>query len=137
MSSASLIVSSSLLEYIQHPDIHLHEFIFKESSVKAIDEWFTHIETLYQLPQGTPIRVLVDTRQSGAPSLMQSFRKAQTLMKRYPQRPFIRYVFLGSEDQGLLSRILRTFIANLRDRSVTQYLYGSKRAEAIQWLNQA
>lgn len=122
------------MEIIQHPN-HFYEFIFKEGNRATLDEWFVYIEQLYQLPRDTFIKVLVDTTDSPQPPLSYAFRKAQALVKKYPLRPKpMRFVFMGSETQGVMDRILRSFIQLLNTGDKTFYIYGEKRADALNLL---
>lgn len=122
------------MDIIQH-DNHFYEFIFKEASRASLDEWFMYIEQLYQLPPHTQVKVLVDTTQTRQPPLNHAFRKAQELVKKYPSRPKpMRYVFMGNENQGVMHRILQSFIQLLNTGDKTMYLYGEKRAEALDLL---
>jgi hypothetical protein len=118
----------------QHPN-HFYEFIYKEANRAALDEWFIYIEQLYQLPAGTSVKVLVDTTQTIQPPLTHAFRKAQPLVKKYPNRPKpMRFVFMGAENQGVMHRILQSFIQLLNSGDNTFYVYGEKREEALDLL---
>jgi len=121
------------LEIVQHPN-HFYEFIFKQATRAALDEWFVYIEQLYQLPQETSVKVLVDTTTM-QPPLSHAFRQAQALVKKYPMRPKpMRYVFMGAENQGMMHRILQSFIQILNTGDSTFYIYGEKRAQALDLL---
>jgi hypothetical protein len=125
------------LIYTAHED-NIHEFVLLESSTKVLDEWFVYIEHLYTLPPETRIGILVDSRQvdHGLP-LSYSYQKAKQLIARYPQRPkSMRYVFMQYTTQGLLTRMLQTFVQMLHTTDQTLYLYGDKRDEALAWLRQ-
>lgn len=122
------------MEIIQHPN-HFYEFIFKQGNRPTLDEWFVYIEKLYQLPPDTRIKALIDTTDTPQPPLSYAFRKAQALVKQYPLRPKpIRFVFMGSENQGIMDRILRSFIQMLNSGDKTFYIYGKKRDEALDLL---
>jgi len=122
------------MEIIEHPN-HFYEFIFKEGSRATLDEWFIYIEQLYQLPHSTKVKVLVDTTHSKQPPLTHAFRKAQPLVKKYPLRPKpMRFVFMGSESQGIMHRILQSFVQMLNSGDNTFYIYGEKRDEALNLL---
>jgi hypothetical protein len=122
------------IEIVEHPN-HFYEFIFKQATRVALDEWFVYIEQLYQLPKDTSVKVLVDTTATVQPPLSHAFRQAQALVKKYPMRPKpMRYVFMGAENQGVMHRILQSFIQILNTGDSTFYIYGEKRSEALDLL---
>lgn len=119
------------MDVIQH-EHHFYEFIFKDANRATLDEWFGYIEQLYQLPPNTSVKLLIDTTQTKQPPLNYAFRKAQELVKKYPNRPKpMHYVFMGSENQSIMHRILQSFIQLLNTGDKTMYIYGEKRDEAV------
>lgn len=123
------------LDIIQHPN-HFYEFIFQaSSSVRlAFDEWLLYVEQFYQMPPTTPVKLLTDTRLIGSIPLTYAFRKSQPMLKKYANPPKPRSVFLAPESQGVVDKMVQTFMQLLGVNADIRYMYGDKRAEAIDFL---
>ncbi len=123
------------LEIIQHPH-HFYEFIFKpsQSARLAFDEWLFYVEQFYQMPPHTPVKLLTDSRQIGSIPLAYAFRKSQPMLRKYSNPPNPRSVFVSAESQGVVDKMLQTFIQLLGVKADLRYLYGDKRDEAIDFL---
>ena len=113
----------------------VHEFIFRESSREAIDEFFRQLEPILKTTPTTEIaRYMVDVTQADrAVSMMgiiQRFRKLETSMSRrargrtallHPQGSMLSFV------DGLIRAL-----APSQDR--TRFFPGEKRDEALAWV---
>lgn len=123
------------MDIIQHPN-NFYEFTFKAGSSPrlAFDEWIIYVEQLYQMPKGTPVKLLTNNQNIEAIPLAYAFRKSQPIIKRNPIRAKIRTVLLFPESQGILEKLLHSFIEILALGDEIRYMYGDSRDEAIQWL---
>jgi len=123
------------LDIVQHPN-HFYEFIFKPSSASrlAFDEWLFYMEQLYQMPPSIPLKLLTNTHFIQTIPLAYAFRKAQPVIKRYPHRPKARGVFLAPVSQGVMDKMLQSFIQLLRTGDDIHYFYGDNREQSLDFL---
>lgn len=114
----------------------IHQFIFRQSTKEAIDDFFRKLEQLFSSTAGSPLnRYIVDITQAGdrdvsLVSNVQRFRRLETL---FPQRPRGRTVIIHRP--GLAYNFIDSFIRALApNRDVTRFFSVEKRDEAIEWL---
>jgi 16S rRNA C1402 (ribose-2'-O) methylase RsmI len=113
----------------------IHEFIFYESSRRAIDSFFQQLEKiLTATPHHETARYLVDItkgdREVSLVTMTQRFRKLEA---QFPHRARGRTVILHKP--GLLLAFIDNFIRALApNRDATRFFPVDKRAEAIAWL---
>lgn len=122
------------IDIIEHEN-HFYEFIFKHGTRAALQELFIYIEQIYRLPPEAQVKVILDTTKTSAPPIVHAFRLMQDVVRKYPKRPNpMRVVFLDSEKQMPMQRVMQTFIQLLNTNAYTIHLYGDKRDEAINFL---
>ena len=114
----------------------IHQFIFRDSSKAAIEEFFHKLERILSRTNQSEIaRYIVDITQSGEQDVslvanVQRFRRLETL---YPQRARGRTVILHRP--GLKYTFIDGFIRALApNRDITRFFEVNKRDEAIGWL---
>lgn len=125
-----------VVDYILH-DNGIHEFIFYESSRKAVDAWITKTEEITAASEATPdqtVRYLYNQVTSGMQPANYAFRRSQDMIKKYPKRARSRTVFLTNP--GFFVSLMDAFVKLLRteDKDRVQFINGDKRDEAIAWL---
>ena len=118
-----------------HLDNGVHEFVFRESSREAIDEFFRQLEPILKNTPGTDVaRYIVDVTQADrAVSMMgiiQRFRKLETSM---PRRARGRTALLHPQG-SMLSFVDGLIRALAPSRDETRFFAGGNRDEALAWL---
>lgn len=118
--------------YIEEHDIH--EFIFVESSRKAMDEYIGFIYEIYeeQLAGQPMMRIILDIEKSG----MLPVRYATAIMEKtfkelhpFP-KPFVAYLSANLSDDMLISTMDYTASRKVNRRK----FLSTERDEAIEWL---
>jgi len=112
----------------------IHEFVFHESSRRALDQWVEKLEEIYhETPEEETIRAIYDQVISGMQPAAYSFRISTNMLKRLSHRNPARTVFLVNK--GFFVSIMESFV-RLIERNVdkTRFIDGDKRDEAIEWL---
>lgn len=114
----------------------IHDFIFRDSSKAAIEEFFHQLEQILSRTNHSEIaRYIIDITQSGEQDVslvanVQRFRRLETL---YPHRARGRTVILHRP--GLKYTFIDGFIRALApNRDITRFFEVSRRDEAIEWL---
>ena len=114
----------------------IHQFVFREASKEAIDDFFRKLETVFTATANAGTnRYILDITQAGdndvsLVSNVQRFRRLETL---YPQRPRGRTVILHRP--GLAYSFIDSFIrAVAPSRDITRFFPVDKRDEAIAWV---
>ena len=114
----------------------VHQFIFREPSKDAIDDFFRKLEHIFTTtPKGGTNRYIVDITQAGERDVslvanVQRFRRLETL---YPERPRGRTVILHRP--GLAYSFIDSFIRAIApSRDITRFFSVDKRDEALTWL---
>lgn len=114
----------------------IHQFIFRESTREAIDDFFRKLEHIFTVTTDvTTNRYIVDITQAGERDVslvsnVQRFRRLETL---YPNRPRGRTVILHRP--GLVYSFIDSFIRAIApSRDVTRFFPVDQREEAITWL---
>jgi hypothetical protein len=117
-------------------DNGIHQFIFRDSSKTAIDEFFHQLEHILSRTHHADIaRYIIDITQSGEQDVslvtnVQRFRRLETL---YPHRARGRTVILHRP--GLKYSFIDGFIRALApNRDITRFFEVSKRQDAVEWL---
>ncbi|MDX2075291.1 MAG: hypothetical protein SFZ02_02585 [bacterium] len=120
------------LDVIQHPH-HFYELIFKAGypTRPAFDEWLFYLEKIYQLPKDTSVKLLTDTRLTETIPLAYAFRKTQTLLRQYPNRPKMRLVFLSPHSHAVVEKLFQSFVQLLRTGDDIRYFYGDDKRDAL------
>jgi len=114
----------------------IHQFIFRESTKEAIDDFFRKLEHIFTVTADvTTNRYIMDITQAGERDVslvsnVQRFRRLETL---YPNRPRGRTVILHRP--GLAYSFIDSFIRAIApSRDVTHFFPVNQRDEAIAWL---
>ena len=114
----------------------IHQFIFRQSSKAAIDDFFRKLEHILSSTPGTGTnRYIIDITQAGERDVslvanVQRFRRLETL---YPERARGRTVILHRP--GLAYTFIDSFIRALApSRDITRFFPVDKRDEAIVWV---
>lgn len=114
----------------------IHQFIFREQSKEAIDDFFRQLEHIFTTTSSASTnRYILDITQAGEKDVslvtnVQRFRRLETL---YPQRPNGRTVILHRP--GLAYTFIDSFIRALApSRDITRFFPMAKRDEAIVWV---
>ncbi len=117
-------------------DQGIHQFIFRESSKEAINEFFQLLENIFQTTNDAAVnRYVVDITQAGERDVslvsnVQRFRRLETL---HPNRPRGRTVILHRP--GLAYTFIDSFVRAIApNRDITHFFPVDKRDEAISWL---
>ena len=114
----------------------IHQFIFRESTKEAIDDFFRKLEHVFTItPNAGTNRYIVDITQAGERDVslvtnVQRFRRLETL---FPNRPRGRTVILHRP--GLAYSFIDSFIRAIApSRDITRFFPVDKRDEAMMWL---
>ena len=114
----------------------IHQFVFREPSKEAIDDFFRKLEHIFTItPSAGTNRYIVDITQAGERDVslvanVQRFRRLETL---YPQRPRGRTVILHRP--GLAYSFIDSFIRAIApSRDITRFFPVDKRDEAVAWV---
>ena len=127
--------TSNLVEYHYHSDTDIHEYIYREGTREAVDEWMQLIDNLYADAvdsDKTMVRVLVDISDVGQPPLAHAYRQAKGLGQKYPDLPPRRFCFLA--ESSVLGFMIKSFISLLRRDVEYNFVSEESREEAIEWL---
>lgn len=113
----------------------IHEFIFRDSSRDAVDEFFHQLEQVFGQTAGAALnRYIVDItggdREVSIVSMTTRFRRLET---QFPNRPPGRTALL-TKSGSLLSFVDSMIRALAPRRDETRFFGVDKRDEAIQWL---
>jgi hypothetical protein len=113
----------------------VHEFIFRDSSKEALDEFFHQLEQIFAATAGAALnRYIVDItggdREVSIVSMTTRFRRLET---HFPNRPPGRTALLlkGGPMLTVIDGIIRA-LAPRRDE--TRFFAADKRDEALAWL---
>ncbi|MBI1279082.1 MAG: hypothetical protein GC179_13220 [Anaerolineaceae bacterium] len=114
----------------------IHQFIFREATKEAIDDFFHKLEAVFVATSGVDTnRYILDITQSGERNVslvtnVQRFRRLETL---FPNRPRGRTAILHRP--GLAYTLIDSFIRALApSRDITRFFPVDERDEAIAWL---
>ena len=114
----------------------IHQFVFREPSKEAIDDFFRKLELIFTTTPSTGTnRYIVDITQAGEKDVslvanVQRFRRLETI---YPKRPRGRTVILHRP--GLAYSFIDSFIRAIApSRDITRFFSVDKRDEAIAWV---
>jgi len=112
----------------------IYQFVFKEATTRAVDEWLIHAETVIQnTPSGEIIRALYDNTQAGMLPMNYGIQRAKELIRKYPDRPSSRVAFVFQ--RGFIISLVEAFVGMLRSGSdVVRFFQAERRDEAIAWL---
>ena len=112
----------------------IHEFVFHESSRRALDQWIAKLEEVYRAtPEEETIRAIYDQVESGMQPAAYSFRISNNMIKNLPHRNASRTVFLVNK--GFFVSIMESFVRLIeRGEDKTRFIDGDLRDEAINWL---
>jgi hypothetical protein len=117
-------------------DQGIHQFIFRQSSKEAIDDFFRKLEHIFTVkPDAVTNRYIIDITQAGERDVslvtnVQRFRRLETL---FPNRPRGRTAILHRP--GLAYTFIDSFIRALApSRDITRFFPVDKRDDAIAWL---
>jgi hypothetical protein len=112
----------------------IHEFVFHESSRRALDQWIAKLEEIYRAtPEGEIIRSIYDQVESGMQPAAYASRISNDMLKRLPHRNATRTVFLVNK--SFFISIMESFVRLIeRNTDKTRFIDGEKRDEAIAWL---
>jgi hypothetical protein len=118
-----------------HLENGIHQFIFRDSSREALDEFFHQLEQVFAETAGTKLnRYVVDItggdREVSIVSMTTRFRRLET---QFPNRPPGRTALL-IKSGSLLSVIDGIIRALAPRRDETRFFGVDKREEAMQWL---
>lgn len=108
-------------------------FASYESSTRAMDAMFVHIENLW--PRGaldTPVLFLVDTVASGTQPLTYALYRGLKLVQRYPRRPLLRIAVVQTDHD--MNKLIERFV-HIADRLVKiGFFKAGRHDEAAAWL---
>ncbi len=111
----------------------IYQFVFKEATTRAVDEWIAQAETVIEnTPSGETIRALYDNTKTGMLPMNYALRRANETMRKYPNRPPTRVAFLYM--RGFLLSLAEAFVGMLRSRDTVRFFRADRRDEAIAWL---
>jgi len=114
----------------------IHQFIFRDPSKEAIDDFFHKLEVIFTTnPNAGTNRYIVDITQAGDKdvSLVTNVQRFRRLDILFPQRPRGRTVILHRP--GLAYTFIDSFIRALApSRDVTRFFPVDKRDEAVAWV---
>lgn len=112
----------------------IYQFVFKEATTRAVDEWLTHAEWVIQnTPPGETILTLYDNTQAGMLPMNYGLQRSKEIMRKYPNRPPSRVAFLFPS--GFIISLVEAFVGILRSRKdAVRFFQADRREEAIAWL---
>lgn len=116
-----------------HQDNGIHEFIFHESSNRALDAWFVHVERLWG--KGDPnstVLFLIDTIDSGTQPLAYALARGRAIVRENPQRPLLRMAFI--ERNASMMKLIESFVRLVDRRVRVRFFPMERRSEAVKWL---
>ena len=128
------MIINQVVKYNFLEDDNIHEFIFTESSRKAMDEYIGRIYEIYdeQLKGKPSMRILLDIHLSG----MLPVKYAAAIMEKtfkeltpFP-KPYVAYISAGGIDDSLISTM--NYTASKHVDRLTFLL--KDRHKAIDWL---
>ena len=141
-----LIVHSSLISSDTSPSLKQHcrhfqqngvdIFRFEVPSRRSIDEWLLYMDTAYRnLPEGRPMRMVLDYRLRGLPHLSYATQRARQWIKAHPDAPQTHAILLHNSYalatiiDGVV-RLMHTPSLNLR------FFHKSHSDDAFNWLRE-
>jgi hypothetical protein len=120
-------------EYQERAD-GIHAFVFHTSDRDAIDAFIDRYrKVIRQHDSDTPLRVLIDFRPGGIPSISYGYTRLRNLFSEFAELPMI-YAAYMYHDSPLFS-IAQTFLDMTRVRAARRFFEGQYDDEAIDWLN--
>jgi len=91
----------------------IHEIIFKEASIRAVDAWIQQAEAIMNIePPDKLVRAIYDNTQTQMLPLTHAVRRVGEFNKKYPNRQKTRVAFIVNA--GFLTSLVDTFLSILR-----------------------
>lgn len=114
----------------------IHELIFMETSRRAVEEYFNHLNQIAITSAGDrPIRILTDGSQiKGVQPIGHTMSHARELLSIHRDRPSLRLAIIvgQKEDTNLMYSLFRTL---MRWEDGLRFFYADQQQEAISWLS--
>ena len=118
-----------------HLENGIHQFIFKDASLSAVQAYYEGLEQIYQVrvPNSSdPIRILMITPKKSLPINYMS-QRGKEVMAKYPNLGTVWFATLVNNIAE--ARIADSFLRIIRLPGVRPRFFAiSERDEAIQWL---
>jgi hypothetical protein len=128
------ITEKQSVEYNYFDSLGVHQFLFTESSHRAVDEWLAGMSkiAIHNQHDGT-IRYILDNTLSGMIPLSYALKRLQEINKRFPDRPRTRVAVI--HPQHFMISVMDSFFRLLRsDKDVLRFFPTGRRDEAVAWL---
>jgi len=112
----------------------VHIFYFEETSLQAVDEWYTQINQIIR-EQGTMPKVIVDVSR-GTPPIMAFIGKMREFLRRNMFTEQTRAALIYRSGTGLLSplRSLVESVTHGRSKLQVRFFTQHEKEQAYNWL---
>lgn len=117
----------------------IHEFVFLESSNRAVDEFIAHLDGVVPMLDASPngiSRTLMDTRQSGALPMYYTFKKFMEWHNRQSEANKNRAIRTAQLYKGssVYESIARNLMKAFPKSGIRQEHFQNNREAALAWL---
>jgi len=113
----------------------IHSFVFREASRAAVDQWIDYMDDILGTsPFDRPLRISLDTRESGTLPVAYQAQRLHDLFCNYDQRPLMRIALVSNQGALMLLIQMLAQITASDDQNVIQYYQAVDDADAEGWL---
>lgn len=128
----TITLDDSICRHIPH-SVELHEFIFSESSRRAVDIWFAHMGRFIEdIPSGGKVRLLLDVSRSGHQPLSYVSERARQFNVEHPRHPKSRVAILYHTH--ILMSVFIAFDNLINNGNYLKHFRPDQREQALLWL---